>query len=243
MNLVKLLTLGQSLKEGKTVLGKYKLMQPSLLPKFVCTIRPTKTAPAAKANAAPTQEIKPVAEILAITAVPTPTLKLPTVEKELPVADVVLANKESGPLEAEKTQKILVGTVQTRSEEKKAVAAKAGFSTRIKNKISLIGKKWAPARSRKKSGAQAIQTEWALEKVKVARNDLSDADLEIVARKALAPKPKVKPTFAEVSRGKHPGQSWIKRTTRLFSRTSPFEKPAEQMPSGNVNRAEVAERI
>lgn len=230
MNLMKLLTVGQSLKEGKTVLGKYKLMQPSLLPKFVCTIRPTKAAPVPSVLRA---EPQTPPEILAVRS---------EMKKENSVC-VLPPVPESRPMAAEKTQKIPVGTVLKRVEADKVAPSRINFLSRVKNKISSLGKKWFCARSRKKAGIFAVQTEWALEKITVARNDLSDADLEIVARKAPSPKPQVKPTFAEVSRGKNHGQRWIKMTARLFKRTSPFKKPAEEVPAGVADHSELAGRI
>ena len=230
MNLMKLLTVGQSLKEGKTVLGKYKLMQPSLLPKFVCTIRPTKAAPVTQAAVG---EAKVAPEILpAVTEM----------KREKPVC-VSAPLMESRPPDSEKTQKIPAGTVLKRVGEDKVVAPRISFPIRIRNKISLIWKKWFPPRSRKRTGSIRIQTEWTLEKIKVARNDLSDADLEVISRKATAPKLKPKPTFAEVSHGKNHGQRWIKMTARLFKRTSPFEKTAEKGQTELTHRQEVAGRI
>ena len=88
-----------------------------------------------------------------------------------------------------------------------------------------------------------VQTEWALEKIKVARNDLNDADLEIVSRKAASPPPKAQPSFAEANRGKHHGHRWIKMTVRLFKRTSPFEQPAERVQVEAVKQSELAGRI
>ena len=239
MNLMKLLKVGRSLEDGKTILGKYKLTQQSLMPKFASTTRPSKATPIMPLPAA---EPKLEMEVL---SVPDEMKKEEPPFKPEEPACVLEPTVERRPVEADKTQKIPVGTVLKRVEEKAVLISSIRFSTRIKQNISSLWKKWWPARSRRKGGMAPVQTEWALEKIKVARNDLNDADLEIVARKAASPppQPKAKPSFAEANRGKHHGHRWIKMTVRLFKRTSPFEQPAERVQVEAVKQSELAGRI
>jgi len=259
MNLMKLLKVGNSVKEGKTVLGKYKLTQQSLLPKFASTTRPSRSVeearvpvteekprraifpePRSATPPAPLAEAKPALKLL--TNVSQKKTEEPSVPKAEPppVPEPAIVRH---PLGAEKTQKIATGTVLKRVENEEVSTTTIGITTRIKNKIfRMAGKLW-PARSRRKNRAVPFQTEWTLEKIKVARNDLSDADLVVVARKSAAPKTKPKPGIAEGGDGKHHGLRWVKMTARLFKRTSPFEKSAEEVQTEAAHRSELAGRI
>jgi len=224
MNLMKLLTVGQSLKKGP-VLGKYKLQQ-ILLPKFGSTVRPSKSkrmteaqAPSAAPISIFTQPVAPVASALTtpICSVETKTLN------------------ESASRAMDKTQKIPAGKILRRIEEPVTTSREPGFMSKLMSRcmallqkqISLLKKKIFPVRSKKKSGLAPVQTEWSLEKVTVIRNDLSEADLEIVApKKALATVEIHKPNLPDLSHLKSSGMELIKKTTRLFKTSSPFEASA-----------------
>ena len=93
MNLMKLLKVGKSLKEGKTVLGKYKLTQQSLLAKFASTTRPSRSV---EETRVPVMEEKPTRMIS-----PKPRSATPPA----PLA------------EAEPVQKILPAVSQKKTEE------------------------------------------------------------------------------------------------------------------------------
>ena len=99
-----------------------------------------------------------------------------------------------------------------------------------------------PVRSKKKSGLAPVQTEWSLEKVTVVRNDLSEADLEIVTpKKAPANVESSKPNLPDLSHLKSNGMKLIKKTTRLFKTSSPFEASAMEKQT-EPDRAEFAGR-
>jgi hypothetical protein len=213
MNLMKLLSVGQSLDGKKSALGKYKLLRQTSLPKFGSTVRPSKTAMPVSQPATEVPETPVMIEVVAP--------ELPIIEKTI----VAEPKREIASAKLEKTQKIPAGTVLKRGEEPVALLKGPSLATRIKNKIAALKKVWFPPRSRKKTGAAPVQTEWALEKICVARNDLNDADLEIVAPKAPALARNPKPNFANLIPSKNTGRAWIKMTARLFKTSSPFEKP------------------
>ena len=160
MNLMKLLTVGQSLQEGKTVLGKYKLTQQSLLPKFVSTLRPVRTSPF---KAPPTLDEKPSEAVPpAVAASLARAFSGPIIEPEVsemkesgrsqPIEvtpPVSAPTAESQRVNAEETQKIAVGTVLKRAENDFAAQPRVRLSTRLKNTISgWFSNRW-PVRSKK----------------------------------------------------------------------------------------------
>lgn len=184
MNLIKMLTVSRCVKQRGTTLGKYKLTQPGLLPKFASSVRPSNT----------------------------------------PKPSELAARSNS---QFEKTQKIAVGQILKRSAL--ADAGREPLGDRLRDKFKAVARIFSPTRSRKKNIARPVQTEWTLEKVKVARNDLTEADLEVVRPKK---RELVWPTAAEVSAAKNSGNEWIKKTKSLFKTTSPFTKNAVPEKSG-----------
>jgi hypothetical protein len=226
MNLMKLLTVGRSLNGGKPVSGHYKVQQ-ILLPKFASSVRPSRTAIAARKMAI-SQKVE---------AGPTPVaanVGAPAIERSI----------DSSP-GMDKTQKIPAGKVLKRTEPKK-FSLSVRIIALIQKQIAAVKKRLFPVRSKKKSGVIATQAEWNLEKVTVARNDLSEADLEIVTPKGLAAAPSQKVHFPDLGRVKDSGRAWIKMTSRWFKPRSPFavaaEEQAEVAQPENADRRELAER-
>ncbi len=220
MNLVKLLTLGRSLNGNKTIFGKYKMM-PQALPKFASTVRPSRTAPAVESLLAKAKMIEPQMQA-----------------EVQPVAMFISV--------LDKTQKIPADKILKRMELPVLKKDEPTLLVGLQNKISGWKKKLAPVRSRKKSGAAPMQTEWPLGQFTVARNDLSDADLEVVAGKQTVQKPKSH--FSNLSQAKKSGSQWIKKTSQLFRSTSPFEqtseeKPLEKLRTEKANHADLAGKI
>ncbi len=243
MKLVKLLSVGQSLKSGKTILGKYKLTQQSLLPKFAATFRPI----SADIFAAPADSAKVNHETVPPAAV---SEEIKTVA---PAASAVEPSVVPAKIAFDQTQKIAVGQILRRAEEVAPRPAEISLAVRIgsslAHKISSLKSRLFPARSKRKPFATPVQTEWSLEKVTVVRNDLNEADLEVVS-----PKPKVtpvlqnhKPSLPDLGTVKNSGRRWIKKTTGLFKSNSPFEPAAESQPDVAPVEAEkqpdLAERI
>lgn len=244
MNLTKLLPIGRCVKQSKTVFGKYKLSQQTL-PKFASTVRPSTSSPIAKA-------LSEKANFVAVSEVPpTPKVEMAaqnSIQTESPKSPIVVLR--SAPDETKKLppEKIAVQSEAPVEPVLKKEAVTLG--ARLGEKISAIKKKLRPARSKKKSGA-AVQTEWALG-VQVARNDLSDADLEVVASKKIEPKNPASahsstPKLAGLNQAKSYGYRWIKKTAGLFSPSSPFEKSAPveatETPAEVKNSSELVGRI
>lgn len=214
MNLMKLLTVGRSLKPSGAMLGKYKLTQPGLLPKFASPFAEP-TLPDKLERAATSRPIS------------AQSASLPPKETETAIsASPGLLPRSKSPFE--KTQKIVVGQILKRARPT-AEAGSDSLANRIANKARAIARKFSPPRSRKKNGARAVQTEWPLEKVTVARNDLTEADLEVVKPRK---RELVRPTAADVLAAKNSGHEWIKKTRSLFHTPSPFAKSAgaESLP-------------
>ncbi len=216
MDLTKLLAVGRSLKESKTVFGKYKLAQQSL-PRFVSTVRPSGVTPVTKAL------IEKANSVVAPAATPAPVIEAvktkAVVQPKLEVKERVV----EAPSAPEKTQKIPVGTISKRTEEPVLKRDPVTLKSRLGEKISAITKK---LRSAKKSPATHVQTEWPLGKVQVVRNDLNDADLEIVAPKIRKRAAVDGSTQGGLSQAKNYGYQWMKKTADLFKSASPFEKSA-----------------
>jgi hypothetical protein len=61
-----------------------------------------------------------------------------------------------------------------------------------------------------------VQGELLLDQIKVVRNDLSDADLEIVPVKAPAPPVSAAPALTQGKRAETTSRAWGRMTTRLF---------------------------
>jgi hypothetical protein len=220
MKLMKLLSVGRSFNGGKRMSGDYKLQQ-SLLPKFSSSVRPSKAAVAARLAGRPIAKSQPQSEV-------------PSHVQEQPQTALVESSIAEMP---EKTQKIPAGKILQRVPEREAVQAEPKADSWMQKRMAALKKRWFPPRSRKRAGAVPTQTEWALENLAVARNDLNDADLEIVARKAA---PKNKTHFADLTRVKISGVAWFKKTTtRMFRTTSPFQAPAVK---AQTKERELAER-
>lgn len=201
---MKLLTVGQSVKEGKTVLGKYKPTHQALLPKFGAT---------AREMGATTLSADTSVETISGVASDGPAV----VGKEMSTRQSVSR--------WDKTQRISIGQVLRRVE--KAPGMKTSLTERIKTKVASVKVKFLSRKSRKNTFSKVVQTEWTLEKVKVARNDLSDADIEVISRKPALPQAP-RPTGVEAGNTMNSGREWIKMTTRLFKSTSPFQDRSEK---------------
>ena len=211
---MKLLTVGQSLQEGKTVLGKYKLTQQNL-PKFASTVRHSSSTPAVETVP---EKLRTAVVKVAPVAATEITKPICSAQPEMPIPT------ETAPSALEKTQKIPAGKTLRRVEEACSTRTEISFANRMGQKIAAFKKKLFPVRSKKKPGAAPVQTEWALEKIRVARNDLSEADLVVVAPKRTAPIQKTKPSRVDSGEAKNPARKWTKMTARLFKTSSPFAK-------------------
>jgi hypothetical protein len=230
MNLMRLLTVGRSLKGGGLASGKYKFPQQTLLPKFASSVRPSTAAQ--------------------FVQTPGATSELPSIFKELVAPHVKTSPETAKPVVSvaasqppmEQTQKIPKGKVLNRVEEPVTKLNKFSFPVWCKEQIPSIKKVLFPPRSKRKTSSAPVQTEWSLEKVTVVRNDLNEADIEIVAPRSPIAAPASQPRYMNLSRVKNSGREWIKMTARLFKTTSPFESVSEESRA-KTERGELAGRI
>lgn len=225
MKLMKLLTVGRSLNGGKPVSGQYKVQQ-ILLPKFASSVRPSRTAIAARR--------------IAVTPTATP---VPASTVARAVAPAIERSIEPATLGMDKTQKIPAGKILKRKPEPTGLSLKVKVVTLLQKQIAAVKKRLIPARSKKKSGATPTQTEWNLEKVTVARNDLSEADLEIMMPKSAGTAPSRKTHLPNLSSVKNTSYKWIKRTSQLFKPSSPFAASAAEKQTKEAGRRELVEKI
>jgi hypothetical protein len=151
MNPLSLLTKGHTIRGLKERTGTYKLLDKSTLPDFSSPKRPAPTTP----HPAPAPE-RPQPALL---AEPGPDGPKPGVQTEAPKAASV--EQASRPAEG--------GNPAAPPIWKSAIQGLARIWKR------LARRKAAPF------GSPTVQTELALDKVTVIRNDLSEDDLEVVA--------------------------------------------------------------
>jgi hypothetical protein len=181
MNMIKFLSLGQSLKESKDRTGVYKLELSPIVPKF-----------------------EPTQRSLALeTGVP---FAKSTRASSASVADARLeAGRQTG-LSASPRLPV------ARADD----ASGNAWKTMMRN---LVG----GSSPRRKSTVQG-QIELNLEHVMVARNDLSDTDIEVVARGSKAAR-----RAPETSFDGRQASGWMRLTQRLFSSNKdPFSDSASR---------------
>ncbi len=195
MSLMQLLTVGQSLRETKDATGTYRLPDEKALPRFDGA-QPGKWRTAEAEDRLAPSLFEPAAR--------------------LSPGDAAHADMESDPAKIE---------VETGSFPVPPPSPRPGAGAF--NDASVQRRKWTlkqvlfVRRSQQTVDGRAVQTEWALEKVTVVRNDLNDSDLEIIpARKpALSPKPVQNPSWLFWKRQRDmAGSTWVRWTTRVFGR-------------------------
>ncbi|MBC8094686.1 MAG: hypothetical protein H7Y43_02630 [Akkermansiaceae bacterium] len=199
MSLMKLLSAGKSLMSSGEPAGRYRLDTGYHLPKFGAKKNPFQK-PA---------EVKPVAQVEM--QMPAPIQKEAEQVRLSPVELRAAELKETQRLPAEEAVVPAVVTAQEIPAQEKvhpvlamldwmddtAVRMKARIGKLELSKLVPKRKSSATTQVVQKTVAGPLQPELSLEKVRVIGNDLSDADLEIVAVKA---EPKVQPkTIRRVS--------------------------------------------
>ncbi len=171
MSLGKLLTSGKCLIGLHDDGGRYEMRPKNLLPKFGSDRNPFVTA-------------KP--ESIA----PAPVEKVPTIARTYTPAEVDAAKSEEVP----KLPSVTAVRANSIAEEKKpGLGAKTGLLfARIVTYANPM--KWFRRKDSRdpRFDKAPVQTELSLERIKVVRNDLSDADLEVVPVKVVV-QPKTEP--------------------------------------------------
>ncbi len=184
MSMLKLLNSGQTLRAMGNRPNAYKMPARAALPKFAPMNRPITLSPAAKAD-----------RVLAQASLFESSLP------KVPAPVSVLTNDTfSAPSLAQKVQIV-------RTDTKASLWQRMGAMGQAFVRQIFLGQKPRPAH-----GA-TVQTELALAKVMPMRNDLSDADLEVVSAK-------VGTAAAGSSRGRAEatGEAWPHRIATRFSR-------------------------
>jgi hypothetical protein len=188
MSLLRLLAAGRSLVGMKDITARYRMRTAGLLPKFGSPKNPfsapTKAEPKAKPGIAP---------LAAPTATKPEPVKMETVplfdaKPKTPPAPAV----SKTPVAPVKAKEPLRETIQAARPELKPKPAKpvtaarkpvafAGWVTKI-NPLPLLRrlKPGANKSPKPRPARAAVQGELSLEKVKVVRNDLNDADVELM---------------------------------------------------------------
>ena len=196
MSLMRLLSAGKTLVSGGEPMGRYRINTGYHLPKFGPTKNPFQKPP----------EAKPAAQ--AEMQMPAP------IQKE--AEQVRLSSAELSAAELKETQRVpvvaAVPVVAPAQDKVHPVLAMLDWmddtAGRVKERITklelpnLIPKRKAAAATPvvQKTVAGPVQPELSLEKVRVVRNDLSDADLEIVPVKVQPKVARIKVPKVEVNR-------------------------------------------
>jgi hypothetical protein len=197
MSLIHSLTVADSLQTPKTAPGRFRMAQHSL-PKFAPAKSPISLRPATPVKPGETGSLfDPRPE-------PAP------LEVRISAASVIHATSPAlrpEPKPGKTGEAVVVGkAVVEKAAEKK------GRGGRIFRDVPWLGGRGAGARERE------VQTEWALDRVTVVRNDLSETDLEVVA--ARRAEPKMGPFTLEGARRENRGESgwWRRLGARLLGR-------------------------
>ncbi len=172
MNPISLLTKGRTIKALKERPGRYKLLCGVTVPKFGGTKSeiPTISHQAAPSEqAALFEKAKPVVE--AKTEEVTKVEGKSSLAEKSPFARAALEKRKGLPTAQVEAAPAASTQPQPSSPE--------WFSRLAGKSAEWIGK-WIPKRKTPKSRQETFQTELALEKVKVLRNDFSEDDLEVV---------------------------------------------------------------
>jgi len=222
MSLISLLTLGRTLDHAKDRTGAYSLRKVNEFSKLGTATRPAAapSAPLPVPAGAPVEVAQPTlfeaAEPEAPAAVPS---KVPAAQTCAAIAPDVLVAPRKEKENAEPSRKKEVG--KSRMESVRGTFVAMGkFGARP---LAGIWRKFRKPAADLRPRAQA---ELALEKVTVIRNDLSDADLVVVA----APK-QPEPAKSKPAVGPNP---WARATARWINLKAPAEAAAgttEQPPS------------
>jgi hypothetical protein len=206
MNPMSLLTKGSTLKGMKERPGRYKLLGNSVLPKFISPKNPFPTTPhpePAKTQSAlfeqpklaavpKKEEARPVAPMISAFVATSAFAKASASASAKASADKAACAM------AEKKKKEEFGSTGPASvTPKQPQPAKPGLWNHLAEIPGGLLEKWIPWRKLPPFPSATVQTELALEKVTVMRNDFSEDDLEVVMIDKKAGKKAEKPAQSE----------------------------------------------
>jgi len=199
MSLMQLLSAGKTLVSGGEPMGRYRINTGYHLPKFGSTKnpfqKPAEAKPAAQAEMQMPAPIQKEAEQVRLSSAELAAAELKETQR-VPVVPVVAAAPADAPVR-EKVHPVLA-----------MLDWMDDTAGRVKERITklelpnLIPKRKAATATPvvQKTVAGPVQPELSLEKVRVVRNDLSDADLEIVPVKVQPKVARIKVPKVEVNR-------------------------------------------
>jgi hypothetical protein len=205
MNLLRLLATGRSLVGLRETPSRYEMRTESLLPKFASKKNPfaPPNRPSVPAAAAPVKlETRTLFEgaaeaprslppVKAVKTAAKPAAKIPAAVERKPVAAGAVEPAKTGP------------------------APKAGWFKLLNPFAYLpVRRAGAGATARARPARSAVQAELSLEKVQVVRNDLNDADLEIVPGKLMGLPSGASPILARETRTEP--TAWGRLTSRFL---------------------------
>jgi len=188
MSLIKLLTVSKSFVNGRNQSGRYRMVESVSLPKFAPVGRPVSLAPLAKAG-------------------------------ELPLTDVMVAQCRA---DARAVTPVPVTTSGSRPSPLSFAPSpqEAGCANAVPTSTNFFRLRKNPFTTRSiedHSSQPSEQKELSLDSIKVVRNDLSDADFDVVAART---KPESEGGVSQRPRFLRPeagGFAWSRLIARFFN--------------------------
>ena len=172
MSLLKLLTTGKSLDGAKDLGSRYRMTNRRLLPKFGTAKNPFQAdaAPAAPAHV----EVAAPVQAQSVERPAEPVVPMAPVAAQLAKPAIAQSTKSAPSL-------LQLGTSKARGL---ASALQSRWSSQLGSLLSRPASKPKAVFSAPAKSTQPVQGELSLDRVKVVRNDLRDADLEVVPVKS-----------------------------------------------------------
>jgi hypothetical protein len=198
MSLVRLLAVGKSLVGGRDMSSRYRMNKQEILPKFISPKKPF--ALSARQDA----------ECGSVAAVQSGPRTVPT--------------GPSGSVNLKKTQKLSIVAAQAKVGKKPRLARSVpsfagrwGAWLREKNPLAFnAGDNPAPKATTASFTREPVQGELSLDKVTVMRNDLSDADLEVVPATPSDVRGNMGPILQITAKNKPTTTPWGRLTNRIL---------------------------
>ena len=187
---MKLLSVSRSFVGGKSQPGRYKMAQQGTLPKFAPVSRPVSLAPKRENSARPVDGTIAPSIASSPAAGPLPMLPL----------DGPKTSPSGGPGGG-------ATAPRARARDANTLPASTKWFRLRKN----------PFTSRRTRPRMPAPGQLSLDAVKPVRNDLSDADLEVVLEKQPSSSGASKPTGPRTSKAEMAGLGWSRLAARLFN--------------------------
>jgi hypothetical protein len=220
MSLMHLLTMGRSFKGAKDGPSTYKMRSEAALPKFAAAKRPISLVPP--------------------TSLEKSQMQIPLFDQKGPAVRLAVVEGAPTPLRHGAAMNSMVVPLKVTSPKPKADAKRdeARSSARFWDSLKqfFFGRQVS-----RKASRPVVQTELALDKIAVIRNDLSDADLEVVTVERKRP---TQTTLVKGDGRELAGKAWTRMNAllrnpdheRVMVRESKPHLPEEQDKSESIAR-------